>query len=200
MQCYNSRRVFRSRQDIAAMQEMASSREGRCLSTEYLGSKAKLTWQCAREHRWEAVPVSVLQGTWCPVCAHSQRLELAALHKIAASRGGGCLSQTYANERTALAWYCAAGHRWSATPGKVKRGSWCPKCASIRKRSKWTLPRVIEPLLVERAPAIIESQPNRLVVDAGIDRPSRLLKDSSLESLGGVVRMPRPPASADKSH
>ena len=139
LRCYNARRVFRARQTIQTMQALALSRDGRCLSEEYNGSKSKLLWRCASGHEWEAPPVYVVQGTWCPVCARNQRLKLTQLQTIAASRGGHCLSRAYVNERTPLAWSCAAGHRWIATPGKVKRGSWCAKCSHICRRSKWTV-------------------------------------------------------------
>ena len=198
-QCYDSRRVFRAKENIATMQGLASSRGGHCLSAEYFGSKEKLIWQCAHGHIWEARPASIVQGTWCPICAHNQRLELAALQKIAASRGGDCLSQTYVNERTALAWYCAAGHRWSATPGKVKRGSWCPKCARIRRRSKWVAPAAIEPFVFEKIAAIGKLPPGHLAVDAGSDESSRHMKDGSLKSVRHVARISRKSESVHKS-
>ncbi len=188
LQCYNSRRIFRPKHDIAAMNEVASSRGGLCLSTEYLGSKIKLTWQCSRGHLWTAMPVSVLHGTWCPVCAHNQRLQLEALQKIAASRGGDCLSQAYVNERTPLTWYCAAGHIWSATPGKVKRGSWCPKCAGIRRRSKWIALRAIAPDVIDKVAAARKSQSVHLNNDAGINSPLQLLDERSLDSLRHASR------------
>jgi hypothetical protein len=139
-ECYNARRAFHERQSIVGMREIALHRQGRCVSKEYVGSKSKLTWQCALEHRWRAIPASVVQGTWCPVCARNQRLKLSHVQNIAASRGGVCLSQHYVNDRTALSWQCAAGHRWNATSAKVKRGSWCPTCARIGRRSQW-IPR-----------------------------------------------------------
>jgi hypothetical protein len=200
LECYNTRRIFRPKQDIQAMQELARSRGGRCVSTEYIGSKAKLTWRCEHEHEWEARPVSVLQGTWCPVCGHNQRLELSALQKIAAIRGGDCLSQTYVNERTALAWYCAAGHRWSATPGKVKRGSWCPKCAGIQRRSTWIAPRPMGQSVADEVGEPRKSQPDRLAVHAGIDEVLILMKESSPKSLRHVARMSRKLESVHKSH
>ena len=138
--CYNARRVFRGRQNIERMQEIALRRQGRSVSTEYVGSKSKLTWECALGHRWQALPASVVQGTWCPVCAHNQRPDLSDVQNIAASRGGVCLSQRYVNERTVLSWQCADRHRWNATPVKVKRGSWCPTCARIARRSQWIPP------------------------------------------------------------
>jgi hypothetical protein len=137
MACYNLQRRFRAKHNIEVMKELAIARGGTCESAEYIGSKAKLVWQCAARHRWQALPTSVAQGTWCPVCAHNQRLELSTFHDIAATRGGVCLSLAYLNERTALWWRCAEKHEWNATPSKVKRGSWCPVCAHIRRKSQW---------------------------------------------------------------
>ena len=120
LECYNFRRVFRARQSMEAMGELAVSREGKCLSAEYSGSKTKLTWECASEHRWTAPPRAIIQGNWCPAGAHNRRPELVVLKDIAASRGGNCLSNEYVNQKTALAWYCAAGHRWKAAPGEAE--------------------------------------------------------------------------------
>jgi hypothetical protein len=199
LECYNTRRIFRAKHTLQAMQELAGSRGGQCLSADYMGSKTKLTWQCAYKHEWEARPVSVLQGTWCPVCAHNQRLELSALQKIAASRGGDCLSQTYLNERTALAWYCAAGHRWSAAPGKVKRGSWCPKCAGIQRRNKWIAQRTMEQSVAEKTGVRGKSLPSQRNADARTDNSLQLLKESSLRTLRHVARMSRKSEPAHKS-
>ncbi len=138
--CYNGRRRFHARLSISAMRDLAKAREGMCLSTEYLGSKFRLTWKCKHGHRWEATPASIAQGTWCPKCARNQRLTLAFFQKLAANRGGNCLSKSYVNERTHLRWRCSEGHKWEAVPAKVKLGSWCPHCAVFRKRSQW-IPR-----------------------------------------------------------
>jgi hypothetical protein len=146
LKCYNLRRVFRSRDNIERMRELASKRGGRCLSDEYFNSKSRLNWECVKGHRWSAVPVAVARGSWCPVCAHNQRLTLRELRTIADRRGGECLSSKYTNKETKLKWQCAAGHEWFARPGDIKRGSWCNKCAINRLRSVWkhpTAPNVI---------------------------------------------------------
>jgi len=140
--CYNYRRHFRAKRDIQEMRDLAIARGGVCMSSEYVSSKSKLIWRCARGHRWQALPTSVVQGTWCPLCARNQPLGLSQLQDIATSRGGACLSEEYLNARTALSWRCSYGHRWKATPSKVKRGSWCRLCAIGRRRSKWTLGRL----------------------------------------------------------
>jgi hypothetical protein len=101
-ECYHSRRAFHDKYSIQTMRTIAAARGGRCLSQEYVGSKSKLTWQCALGHRWQALPASVVHGTWCPVCARNQRLRLSQFQDIATSKGGRCLSRKYVNERTVL--------------------------------------------------------------------------------------------------
>jgi hypothetical protein len=140
-ECYNGRRRFHERLSITVMRGLAMRRGGMCLSAEYFGSKVKLTWKCEFGHCWQASPSYVMQGTWCAICARNQRLGLALFQDIAADRGGICLSDAYVNERTVLQWRCADGHEWKALPEKIKRGSWCPTCAIIRRRSEWTLQR-----------------------------------------------------------
>ncbi|WP_134170909.1 hypothetical protein [Paraburkholderia caballeronis] len=56
------------------------------------------------------------------------------MQAVAAERGGRCLSVQYVNSITALEWECAHGHRWSAIPGSVVRGSWCGTCARKKPR------------------------------------------------------------------
>jgi hypothetical protein len=137
LECYNLRRKFGIRDSIERMQKLAQRRGGHCLSTEYVNSKSKLVWECEKGHRWRAVPVSIRRGSWCPVCARNQKLTLEQFHSLAAHQGGKCLSNRYINKDTPLRWECALGHRWQASPGKVKRGSWCAKCANFRRRSRW---------------------------------------------------------------
>jgi len=136
-ECYNRRRRFHEKQSITAMRHLATARGGTCLSAEYLGSKFKLTWKCKFGHCWQAAPCYIVQGNWCPICARNQRLSLSFFQELAAKRGGLCLSEKYVNVRTILRWRCADGHAWKAAPAKIKRGSWCPICAHIRRRSEW---------------------------------------------------------------
>jgi hypothetical protein len=137
LECYNLRRRFRPRGSIERMARVARRRGGCCLSEEYINAKSKLLWQCETGHRWRAVPVSVTRGSWCPICAQNQKLTLEEFQLLAARRGGRCLAKRYINKASPLRWQCALGHRWHAQPGKVKRGTWCAKCANLRRRSQW---------------------------------------------------------------
>ena len=121
---------------IREMRRVATERGGKCLSSSYRNSVTKLQWRCKEGHVWLAQPGSVIAGSWCRKCkdAHSgdsQRLTLEDMHLTAAERGGRCLSTEYRNNGTKLHWQCSDGHEWTATPGHVRNGRWCPECKRL---------------------------------------------------------------------
>jgi hypothetical protein len=124
---------------LPAMQALAASRGGLCLSDEYVNHDTHLLWQCVKGHRWTTTPRTVKTGRWCPVCwaerrGTVRRLDLPAMRALAASRGGLCLSDEYVNSSTHLLWQCEEGHQWRAIPSSVRSGTWCPACWSERRR------------------------------------------------------------------
>lgn len=134
--CQKCARV-RSRQkqlgSINELIELAASKGGKCLSTEYKGVKVHHLWECANGHQWEAVPLSMKgrpnkKGSWCPDCARVKKLTIDAMHYLARSRGGNCLSGTYTNNSTNLCWECHDGHTWDAPAARILSGGWCPHC------------------------------------------------------------------------
>jgi hypothetical protein len=121
-------------QRIQECKTVAASRGGVCLSGSYIDTKTKLKWQCAKGHKWEALPWNVLKGHWCLICGNEQQgrakahsIEVA--QKAAERKGGLCLSTEYKNNNTKLRWRCAKGHEWEAVPTSITSGSWCPMCA-----------------------------------------------------------------------
>lgn len=56
------------RHTIEDMQKIAKERGGKCLSDKYTNNVTKLLWECAEGHRWEAIPSSILSGSWCRKC------------------------------------------------------------------------------------------------------------------------------------
>ncbi|MBM4371922.1 MAG: hypothetical protein FJ098_09725, partial [Deltaproteobacteria bacterium] len=56
-------------QGLAACRAIAKSRGGKCLSTDFVGTKYFLDWECSERHRWTARVSQVKQGSWCPECA-----------------------------------------------------------------------------------------------------------------------------------
>lgn len=60
---------------LLELQEIAKAKGGKCLSTEYLGSRVKLRFRCAIGHEWNAAPTHIrCSGSWCPWCRGSKRL------------------------------------------------------------------------------------------------------------------------------
>ena len=68
-----------------------------------------------------------------------KRLTIENMHEAAKGLGGKCLSDSYVNNSTRLEWECATGHRWSAIPMSVRKGHWCPLCASKSRGEKTVL-------------------------------------------------------------
>ncbi|WP_449701811.1 zinc-ribbon domain-containing protein [Acidicapsa acidisoli] len=62
---------------IEEMQQIATSRNGKCLSAKYINSRTKLTWKCKDGHQWGAAPRNITQGHWCPSCARKNRYKPA---------------------------------------------------------------------------------------------------------------------------
>jgi len=115
---------------LREIQEIAKSKGGECLSSEYKGSKNKLKFRCKREHEFETTPTNVKNNdSWCPTCEEKEELTLKEFQDIAKERGGECLSTEYINIRTKLRFRCKKGHEFEATPNDVKhKDSWCPIC------------------------------------------------------------------------
>ena len=133
--CAVEYRASLSRGNIEKMRVVAKSRGGECLSDTYNLSITPLIWRCKEGHEWKARPAGICAGKWCPFCAHTTKLTIEEMQKIARSRGGECLSQLYVNTDTNLKWKCKEGHEWQATPDNIKHGKWCPVCA-IKRRKK----------------------------------------------------------------
>ena len=141
--CATKKNSEAQRLTIKAMQILAKKMEGECLSKKYTNVHSKIKWRCSKGHIWKSLPLSVKKGHWCNICAQEirvskQRLTIEEMQQIAKKRGGKCLSKKYVNNSTKLEWKCSDGHRWFATPDKVKgskskKGTWCRKCYNNKK-------------------------------------------------------------------
>jgi hypothetical protein len=120
---------------LADMHQLARERGGKCLSTEYINSAQKLRWRCAEGHVWLATGNDVRNsGSWCPHCAGVARASIDDAKRVAAARGGQCLSENYTNQRSRLRWRCANGHEWEASAMSViGNGNWCAACSRKAK-------------------------------------------------------------------
>jgi hypothetical protein len=91
---------------------------------------SKTSWQCEKEHSWQAPYNAVQNGRGCPKCFRKRvRKGLAHYHLLARARGfrwtGKALPQ---NTHTKTSWRCKKGHRWQTCYGNIQQGSGCRKC------------------------------------------------------------------------
>ena len=119
-------------------QELAISRGGKCLSTEYINQGIHMEWKCKEEEHkpWPATFKNIKKGRWCPHCARNVKLSLEECQELAISRGGKCLSTEYINAQTYIEWKCKEEYHkpWFATFNKIKnQQTWCPTCAGNDK-------------------------------------------------------------------
>ena len=125
-----------NRLTLEDMQDLASQRNGKCLSTEYRNGRTRLKWQCEKGHIWEARPDNIKSNnSWCSICTRQlpryNALNIEDMHEIASKRGGICLSTEYINTNNKLKWQCDKGHIWWAIPNNIKnQNSWCPYCSN----------------------------------------------------------------------
>ena len=49
-----------------------------------------------------------------------KRLTINDMRRVAAAKGGRCLSETYINNKTKLLWECGQKHQWEAMPAERK--------------------------------------------------------------------------------
>jgi hypothetical protein len=114
-------------------------RRGGTILSEYVTSQTKQKYRCAEGHVWQAVPESIIQGTWCPKCAnpirHAWRKErvFRRMQLIARAQGGKLLSKSFEHSDVPLLFRCARGHEWRAGATSIAEGTWCRAC----KEENW---------------------------------------------------------------
>ena len=58
------------RKTIQDCHNLASIKNGKCLSVDYINGGNKLTWECSEGHQWDAIYNAVKRGQWCPECGY----------------------------------------------------------------------------------------------------------------------------------
>lgn len=113
---------------LAEFRAVAERWGGECLSHRCRTGYDRLVWRCARGHRWQAIANQIKRRSWCPKCRSAGPGNIGRMRQIASERSGECLSTRYVDAFTRLRWRCREGHEWSADPGTIVQGSWCPEC------------------------------------------------------------------------
>ncbi len=109
------------------VKEFIENKNGKLLSEDYNGKVSKLKIKCnICNYIWKATFGCLKNNnTWCPKCSGNIKLTIEHVKKFAELRGGKCISFVNLN------WQCGCCNNiWAACFSDIKRGTWCPKCAS----------------------------------------------------------------------
>ena len=98
------------------------------MSNYYENQHTVLSFRCKQGHEWSTEAGNVSNGAWCHECGGSKPLTIEQMHKMAAEKGGKCLSKKYTNVETHLRWQCSKGHIFEMKPNNVRIGHWCREC------------------------------------------------------------------------
>jgi len=122
-----------NKKTIKDMKILAMSKEGKCLSKEYINDYTKIKWKCSKGHVWKTSPGSIKQGSWCPKCVILSGKDKAfkKVQNIIKEKKGTYLSD-YINNKTKLKIKCFKGHIWYTTPNALSQGKWCLYCSSFK--------------------------------------------------------------------
>lgn len=124
--------VAQKTKTIKDCQELAKSKNGRCLSTTYKNCYTPLKWKCKNKHTWETTYSVIQSGSWCPYCVNVKKKTITDCQEFAKSKDGYCLSTTYKNCETPLEWQCKRNHIWSCSFSNIRKNKWCKKCNNKR--------------------------------------------------------------------
>lgn len=129
-ECRVEKYVFPLRKAIADF-------EGEWESGEYTNSYTKINVRCKNGHRWSAKPASIMNGSWCAICAHEMKKKKssALLYKIVKQKGGQVELYDEGGSLGKARILCENGHSFSTTQSKIAQGGWCPKCAIRMRRA-----------------------------------------------------------------
>lgn len=121
--------------NLEFFKKLAISKNGECISTEYIACDKKLKFKCSLGHIWETKPYYLVNNnTWCPQCNKSNKDNIDTFKKIAIENNGECLSNKYVNCKTKLKFKCGKGHIWESIAHDVKYSKvWCPYCSNSKK-------------------------------------------------------------------
>jgi hypothetical protein len=75
LKCSTKRTADGQRLTLKDCQDLAISKGGLCLSTEYVNNNTKMDWKCSENHEWTTTRGSIQAGRWCPNCSGNKSEE-----------------------------------------------------------------------------------------------------------------------------
>ncbi len=125
LECSKNRRSI----NIERLQELATKKNGKCLSEEIIDKNSLLNWECEHGHVWQSKAVNIIKGGWCPICNNSKKLiKIEQTLEILKNKGGKIISGDCRNISNRVLLQCEKGHIWKWKLERIYKGDWCKEC------------------------------------------------------------------------
>lgn len=108
------------------------------IHSEYVNAKTKMECEClVCGNMWNTDPDHLLRGRGCPVCSGKMKKKYGDFIKELRSLNPNIeVVGDYINNKTNTSLTCKiCGHAWNATPHNLLRGTGCPKCAGVIRKT-----------------------------------------------------------------
>jgi Probable Zinc-ribbon domain len=121
------------------------------------GSNKKMSWKCAKGHKWEsAINKRAIEEQGCPTCSNHKTFkgfnDLRTTHPNLANEADGWdPTILVAGSGKKMSWKCAKGHRWDARVADRLSGNNCPYCSNTRVLSGFNDLKSLKPTLAKEA-------------------------------------------------
>lgn len=127
---------------LETCKEIAKSRGGKCLSTEYINSQVPMLWECgcSPSHQWKTAYNNIYsKNSWCPALSGNMRKLINYYEEIAIKNGGKLLGD-FKGRNVRIMWECKFSHQWLRAPrvaDKINKANkeWCPVCLNSIKKN-----------------------------------------------------------------
>lgn len=123
---------------LSAMQKIAASKNGVCLSKSYLKSLTKYAFECEQKHQFELTYTALTgRSRWCSICARdkigAKKSEkfYAQIKDYCTNQKGAVSAERYKNESSILTFECQNKHSWQEPWGTMRaRKYFCVQCST----------------------------------------------------------------------
>jgi hypothetical protein len=116
------------------IERICSSKGGSVRFDGFLNMHSKIAFKCSNGHSWMTTGASIkYRGSWCPECSGLINNNSELIHQTVTRKGGRVLSGTYTNQESDFTVACDEGHEFVCNWKSLRRGSWCPRCAGVKK-------------------------------------------------------------------
>lgn len=110
------------------VQDLAKSRLGECLSTEYTNLITPLEWKCSKNHIFMKKPQYIFsKKCFCTACRSDETI-IRNMNNMVSKYNGICLSTGNIDISGQLKWKCENGHVFMRKPEYIRKHKFCLEC------------------------------------------------------------------------